>query len=110
MSKAYDTLNLRILFDKLDSYGVSETAGRRQQVLIRNKNLIKLSIKDGVPQRSVLRPIIFIVYLNNITEISKSYRDWCQITNYVEDTSILISDKNMLNITEKTQKCNGGGK
>ena len=94
LSKAFDTLNHVILLSKLKYYGLDENAiswfksylsDRKQYVEIEN---VKSSIKDiqtGVPQGSTLGPLLFIIYMNDISLSSNLLK------------SILFADDTTLN-------------
>ena len=83
LSKAFDTLNHDILIYKLKSYGLSEAAlklmqsyltNRKQYVEINNTQSTKNEITVGVPQGSILGPLLFIIYINDIIHSSTAFR------------------------------------
>ena len=77
ISKAFDTVSHPHLLTKLSSFNIggevwlwfqAYITNRRQYVSINNSNSCLLPVESGVPQGSILGPLLFIIYMNNIPD------------------------------------------
>jgi len=106
LEKAFDSVNHDILLSKLSYYGISGKTKsllksyvqkRHQRALITNSlfNLNTISkwtkIKFGVPQGSILGPLLFLLYIN---DLSKAIKYTALPILCADDTSILITSPN----------------
>ena len=96
LSKAFDTINHSILLDKLKYYGLQSKAlsllkkylsDKRQYVEINNSKSNKQTIALGVPQRSILVPLLFFIYINVLPFASKLFK----FIDYTDDTTVIAN-------------------
>ena len=99
LSKAFDTIDHNILLMKLRTYGIrgvplqlirSYLSDRKQHVNILGELSENLPVLFGVPQGSCLGPLLFLIYINDLPNISNS----AQFVLFADDTNIFITGKN----------------
>jgi hypothetical protein len=91
-AKAFDSVPHRRLLMKLESYGIRGNVlgwieafliGRKQRVSIKGATSDWLEVISGVPQGSVLGPVLFICFINDMPEVVKNF-----IRIFADDTKI----------------------
>ena len=113
LSKAFDTLDHNILLKKLRYYGIEGTSlkwftsylnQRSQYVELNGSQSDRKIILTGVPQGSILGPLLFLMYMNDIPLTT----DHFSYVMYADDTTLLtaISYSYQTTITEQNHTIN----
>ena len=99
LSKAFDVINHEILLNKMNNYGIrgiahdwfgSYLSDRQQFVEIDGNLSERVPIKIGVPQGSILGPLLYLIYVNDIGNSCRG-----NILSFADDTTLYTSNSNL---------------
>ena len=105
LNKAFDAVQYDILLRKLEHYGIRGTAqhlfalflrNRQQYVSLHNAHSHKMYITFGVPQGSVIGPLLFTLYINDIANCTSSTSRL-----FADDTCLILQHKNLADLNVK---------
>ena len=100
LQKAFDTVEHDILLSKLEHYSVcglandwfqSHLTSRKQYVSINGYDSNLADVKFGVPQGSVLGPLLFLIYINDLNQALK----FCKVHHFADHTNLIHFSKSV---------------
>ena len=106
LAKAFDTVDHQILLQKLERYGIRGVAlnyfrdylsNRQQFVTINGTSSSRTYIKCGVPQGSVLGPLLFLLYINDLNCVSSKLDN----IMFADDTNLFLTGKSIVDVEEQ---------
>ena len=98
LSKAFDSIDHNLLVAKLEAYGVrgnekewflNYLSDRQQRVVVGGAKLTWSEMVKGVPQGSILGPLLFTIFMNDFPSVIEN----CNVNLYADDTTIYFSSK-----------------
>ena len=107
--KAFDSINHRILLSKMNSYGLRGNCldlikdyltNRSQSVRVNDTLSAFKNIECGVPQGSVLGPLLFLIFLNDLNSLSPNL----EVITFADDASIFMSNASLTALESQMNK------
>ena len=106
LAKAFDSVDHKILLEKLEKYGIRGTplkfmesylSNRWQYVKLNGRSSELALIDIGIPQGSILGPLLFLLYINDLPNASNFF-----VKLFADDTFLSLSSHNFNELKRKT--------
>ena len=105
LKKAFNTVEHDILLSKLEHYSICSLANywfkcylsnRKQYVSINGYDSNLADVKFGVPQGSVLGPLLFLIYINDLNQALR----FCKVHHFADDTKLIHFSKSVYRLNK----------
>ena len=106
IQKAFDSVSHQKLVKKLDYYGIRGVANslicsylrnRKQYVSIYNKTFFEKLVQYGIPQGSILGPLLFLIYVNDLSSAMQTVPRF-----FADDIALMTTENNVDNLQHLT--------
>ena len=110
LSKAFDSISHNFLLEKMQKLGLetnslnwikSYLSERKQITQLKDFTSTTETIKSGVPQGSILGPLLFLCYVNDLPNV---FKNKCQMLSYADDTQLLVTAKTKNDLKNKLEQ------
>ena len=110
LSKAFDSISHKLILKKLRKLGIEENAvswigssltDRKQTTKFKNYKSHEETVSSGIPQGSILGPLLFLCYTNDIHEV---FGEEYKVAAYADDMQIIAEAKTLPQLKEKIEK------
>ena len=110
LSKAFDSINHQLLINKLQKLNLSSSAlkwissylsNRKQRTKFEKFTSEQVEVKSGVPQGSILGPLLFLTFTNDLPLV---FKDKCKIMSYADDTQLIVEADTFPTLIKKIEE------